>query len=36
MNKKIVVMLSLLCLLGLWMLVGCSKKESTEDNRPDL
>lgn len=31
MNKKIIAMLGLLCLLGLWMLVGCSKKESSEE-----
>jgi hypothetical protein len=30
-NKKTsLAMLGLLCLLGLWLLVGCSKKESTE------
>ena len=31
MNKKAVAMLGLLCFLGLWMLVGCSKKESSEE-----
>ncbi len=31
MNKKTVAMFSLLCFLGLWMLVGCSKKESNEE-----
>jgi plastocyanin len=31
MNKKIAAMFSLLCFLGLWMLVGCSKKESSEE-----
>lgn len=31
MNKKTVVMFSLLCFLGLWMLAGCSKKESSEE-----
>jgi plastocyanin len=34
MNKKIIAMLSLLCLLGLWMLVGCSKKESSSEEQP--
>ena len=31
MNKKTVVMFGLLCLLAIWLLVGCSKKESTEN-----
>ncbi|HVO81233.1 MAG TPA: carboxypeptidase regulatory-like domain-containing protein [Terriglobales bacterium] len=32
MNRKAWVgMLGLLCLLGLWLLVGCSKKETTEE-----
>ena len=31
MNKKTVAMLGLLCLLGLWMPVGCTKKESSEE-----
>jgi plastocyanin len=31
MNKKTVAMFGLLCLLGIWLLVGCSKKESTEN-----
>src|ERR1700690_81954 len=30
MNKKIAAVLGLLCLLGLWLLQGCSKKESGE------
>jgi plastocyanin len=34
MNKKTIGILSLLCLLGLWMLVGCSKKENTSEEQP--
>ena len=34
MNKKIFVTLSLLCFLGLWMLVGCSKKEEAPAEQP--
>ena len=29
MNKKTAAMFALLCLLGIWLLVGCSKKEET-------
>lgn len=31
-NKKWVAVLGLLCLLGLWLLAGCSKKENTEQS----
>ena len=34
MNKKTIAMLSLLCFLGLWMLAGCSKKESSSEEQP--
>ena len=35
MNKKTsVAMFSLLCLLGLWLLVGCSKKEESNEAQP--
>src|SRR5580700_11743660 len=30
-NKTSVTMFGLLCLLGLWLLVGCSKKEETNE-----
>ena len=33
MNKKNVAMFGLLCLLGLWLLVGCSKKENTNESQ---
>ena len=35
MNKKTsVAMFGLLCLLGLWLLAGCSKKEETNEAQP--
>jgi plastocyanin len=34
MNRKIWATMFLLCLLGLWLLAGCSKKESTEETTP--
>ncbi len=34
MNKKTIAILSLLCFLGLWMLAGCSKKESSSEEQP--
>src|ERR1700732_3092841 len=33
MNKKNVAMFGMLCLLGLWLLVGCSKKENTNESQ---
>jgi plastocyanin len=34
MNKKTFAMFGLLCLLGVWLLVGCSKKEETPAEQP--
>ena len=31
MNKKTWVAMFLLCLLGLWLLAGCEKKENTNE-----
>jgi plastocyanin len=33
-KKKSAAMLGMLCLLGLWILVGCSKKEETPEAQP--
>jgi plastocyanin len=34
MNKKTIALLGLLCLLGLWLLAGCSKKETPAAEQP--
>jgi plastocyanin len=33
MNKKTLAVLSLLCLLGIWVLTGCSKKETSSEEQ---
>jgi len=34
MNRKSIACFALLCLLGLWLLVGCSKKENAGEEQP--